>query len=315
MHKITKPQRRGKLKNPYKLIFKYLLDKTVLIADIIDITIEYIKNEPINNGNITRVIENIGDFNMGNPFGIAYDGIYIYINISRENKILVTDTEEKLITSWGGFGIENGQFHYIRNSVIYDCYIYVADLLNRRIQIFSIPDGRFIRSIKHTNPCWGISVYKSLIYVCSIDEDEISVYTKKGELMKTIRIPWKTVGDSNWRASIGPCNLIVIEDEIYIAGYYCGMIICLSIKGEYKFCLNGEDTGGRKFGRPQAIYLSDDSLYVGDKHGIQQFNRNKNFSFVKKFGGDKDYESSSITFVGDTCYSTDWDHGQVYIFK
>lgn len=316
MEEITnKSQRRIRLRNHYKNIVECLL-KVESIDVIIDLIIEYIKNEPINNGKLTASLTVVGSIHLLLPYGIAYNENYIYINNSGFNEVVVIDENRNFIKCWGKFGKENGEFYNIRNSVICESYIYIADLKNGRIQVFNILDGKFVTSIKHNCTSWGVYVYESLIYVCSIDADSISVYTNKGDVIKEIEIDKPKQKHNTGVAAdrIGPTNLIISDDDIYIVGTTCNMILCLSIKGEYKFGLNGKDTGGREFYKPCSIYLSDDSLYVGDKHGIQQFNRNNNFSFVKKFLGSND-GSYSITFVGNTCYSTDFENNKLNIFE
>jgi hypothetical protein len=80
------------------------------------------------------------------PTDVAWDkagNIYIADGIGNTNRVAKYDKDGKFIRQWGSTGSENGQFNGVKSLAI-DAQdnVYVADLGNKRIQVFDA-DGNF----------------------------------------------------------------------------------------------------------------------------------------------------------------------------
>jgi hypothetical protein len=80
------------------------------------------------------------------PTDVAWDkagNIYIADGIGNTNRVAKFDKDGKFIKQWGSTGSENGQFNGVKSLVV-DAQdnVYVADLGNKRIQVFDA-DGNF----------------------------------------------------------------------------------------------------------------------------------------------------------------------------
>lgn len=283
------------------------LKNTPLIMDIIKIITTYDCDEP----EIKEHFDTIGTRGTGKlkfttPRGIVTDGKYIYVNDSGNCRVQVMTTNGKFVTCWGKAGYGDGEFCWLGFSAIYRSNIYVADRDNRRIQVFSIPEGKFVRKFSCNYICWGICVSGSYIYV-SFENEYIGVYTLEGILVKEF------VCDKIY--VYGAKNLCVVNDEIYMINFALTSIFCFSISGEFKFSIDPVSKGGRRLLSPYSIIITDKSLYVGDKIGIQQFDRNNNFLLVKKINGKEDYNIGGMTFIDNMCFTTDCTNDIVRVFK
>lgn len=127
------------------------------------------------------------------PRGLIFlnDGGYILAR-SSDNMISRYNTDKSLVHEFGGFGVENGKFHYFRQIALdNENFIYVVDHNNHRIQKFDL-QGNFIMTWgkkakegvgngEFVSP-WGIIYFKGYILVSS--ENVIQFFTKAGVYVK-----------------------------------------------------------------------------------------------------------------------------------
>lgn len=83
--------------------------------------------------------------------------------------------------------------------------------------------------------------------------------------------------------SIGPSNLFIKNNEIYICGYRC----------------------------PSCVLLTEESLYICDSNGVQQFDVNDNFSFVKRLMN----IGACMTIANNRCYISAPSVNGVYVLR
>lgn len=303
------------------------LKVTPLIKDLIWIIIEYFGREPNIQGEIDIIIgairyKNIckkipkhiedGPVRFCHPEGIATDGINLYVSDSSGNDIEVIDPNGKYIMSCGTRGTEKGNFNGPCGLVIHNSQLYVADTGNKRIQIFSIPDMKFINELYLPFYPYKLSIYKSYLYICTWEKNSIFVYTLHGTLSHKINL--NGVCPNRYMSCSRMSSLSVTENDIYIAIAGCCTILCVTREGKYKFHSNGKIHGGRCFDNPQSIFVTDLMVYVGDRSGIQQFDI-QNFGFIKEFGNGLCAGISDMLFFNNKCYTSDWQHGCIFIFR
>lgn len=289
---------------------EYLLNNAWLIIDLIQIIIEYMNKEPLIIGELSNKIKN-DNICAGrtNSISTVFDGLHIYFTNTRIGEIYVIDTKGNTVKSMGKTGPNNGEFQVPRGLFINGTYIYIADRDNRRIQIFSIPEGQFINKIQFEYSCNGVNIYKSLLYVSFTRLQAIGEYTLGGTLRRFI----------NYSEIMRTCydcllQFQIFDDCIYIAsdGPNIG---CIPLNNDYGYLFKGEDYGGEKFERATCTLITDISLYIADNEKIQQFDRTNNNNFVRVFGKGIFKWLGSIVFINDKLYAFDRYDGCIYIIS
>lgn len=298
-------------------IYSELLKNTPLVKDVIWIIINYYDgdNELFIEGKLDKIIGQGGhrQLEFDNPEGIITDGIYIYICDTKNNRIQVIDKENKFVVCWV---LRNSGRNFLkpRNFAIHDLHIYIIYPIDPKVQVFSIPDCKFIKNIPteeicNQEICKEICIYNSHIYLSFYKW--ISVYTLNGTSIKTI--------NREYIPQLAQCafsNLFAIDEDIYIVNF--DNIACLSIEGKYKFCIYGKDYGVEDFNGIRCISLTQELLYVSDNNGVQQFSR-FNKKLIKKWHMDDDIQHkkivTSMAFVNKKCYTTIDKCNSIHIFK
>ena len=131
---------------------------------------------------------------LENPVGVAVDNVRnrLYVADSKQHCVVVYDTETGLLlTKFGKRGNGDGEFSYPTDvSVGADGRIYVADTLNRRIQIFD-PEYRYLDKFGQEGLQWGqfrkpksvaLDTYQN-IYVIDSDFSNFQVFDQKKRLL------------------------------------------------------------------------------------------------------------------------------------
>lgn len=99
-----------------------------------------------NDGRWVRTIESAGDTAFGDPTGVAFADGHVYIGDYGQDSIFVLGLDGAFVSSFGGTGSGDGQFHGISYlAVASDGRLLVTDYDNGRIQAFD-PDGTFLES-------------------------------------------------------------------------------------------------------------------------------------------------------------------------
>jgi sugar lactone lactonase YvrE len=131
---------------------------------------------------------------MQNPVAVATDLTRnrVYVVDSHQHCLVVYDSETGLlVTKVGSRGTEDGQFFYPTDVAVgLDGRIYVADAMNRRVQIFS-PDLKFLEKIGSEGTRWGeFRKPKSLalddyqnVYVVDSDFCNFQIFDQKKHLL------------------------------------------------------------------------------------------------------------------------------------
>lgn len=300
----------------YSDINNIILKETLLIKDLINIIIDYIDDGPKVKGELYKKVNKIKfrDFE-----GIATDGMNIYICHSSKSQIQIIDTNVNFITFMDIFDEKNKPFHQLLTIEIYNSELYVVGCDDTQssstVMIFNIFNRTLTRKFKCDNYYYCIKIHGSLIYMNFYNL--IDIYTTEGEFVRKITteslLPHIKI---NFLSSI-----FVKDNEIYlvdIGGFTGegakttnGCIVCLSMEGNYKFHLDKKI----RLLNPGVIYLTNRSLYVFDKKGINQYDRTNNFELIKYWGKQSCRAARGIVFVDNKCYVVNGRKPNLYIYK
>jgi DNA-binding beta-propeller fold protein YncE len=142
-------------------------------------------------------ITSVGTYGTGHlqfscPTGItvnASNGM-VYVSDSCNHRIQVLNSNLAFFSTFGKRGSSTGEFSY-PHGIAYDRSgnLYVADLDNYRIQVFT-HQGKFLRMFKqHRGKLWGpigIAIDLSdMVYISEVDNKSISVFSSRGQFVKT----------------------------------------------------------------------------------------------------------------------------------
>lgn len=288
--------------------------------DLIKIIMDYEKEFSIE-GTMIKLIEYKSERGTAILDGITNDGNYIYASAIANHRIVVFTREGKVKYCFGGYGNGDGQFNKPSSLIVYDSLLYVLDIENERIQIFTLFNERdngckIVRGFKCQHKCWGISIYQSQIFVTFVFQSKIGVYTLEGQLIKEIDQITQFKGKYMYGIS-------VLYDNIYVTCADINIIICFSINGIYRFhwyCPDDHD----KLTCPVGIASFSESVYISDEDSIRQFDLQGNLIkrwFYNNFnkGSLLTYASSfdrpNITFLGDNCLITGFNTNLIGFFK
>lgn len=290
-------------------IKEYLI--TALINDLINIIIEYTINEPYIKGELCNTLKNTNLRAVANSLGpveIISDGVYVYISDSWTNQIHIMDIKGDSNKSFGRYGTNYSEFNIPRGLCINETHLYVADRQNKRLQIFSVPDVKFIRKIEFKNLFNMVEINKSLLYVSFYMLGSIGEYTLGGELIRNIY----------YTNALSPGVYLkkfnIYDDDIYMIGDFLrDSVVCMSLNGTCKHVFDGASNGGDLFSNPQCVLVTDISIYIADVSHIQQFDRGNN-TFIRAIGKGIINCVTYMAFIDNKLYVFDTYDGYIYVF-
>ncbi len=210
---------------------------------------------------------------FNHPKGIAVDEWgNIWVTDCYQSKIKKYDGQGNYISTIGKHGNKAGEFNQPTGIAVNFVYIYVADHLNNRVQVFD-RNGSFIRQFgdKILKQPAGIAIRQDgescLIYVSDSKNNRIAIFDTLGNMVDSLgagldlREPWDICFDYN--------------NNLYIADVYNNRVVQLDAWGNklLTFGTQGKEAG--EFKLPQGLAVSPDGkyVYVIDTHNdrIQRF--------------------------------------------
>jgi sugar lactone lactonase YvrE len=156
-------------------------------------------------------------FNEPNDVAIGADGdIFIVQGHTPgrgDPRVLKFDNTGKFLKTWGGKGVEPGQFE-VAHGIAIDArgLLWVTDRENQRIQIFD-QDGKFIRELKYAGlPC-GLTIGKDAIYMVNGFAGQLLKLDLDGNVLAATGKPGKDLGE------FGEAHFVAVspKGEIFIA--------------------------------------------------------------------------------------------------
>lgn len=225
---------------------------------------------------------------------VSSDG-YVYIPDTLNNRIQKFTLDGRLVTKWGSFGSNDGEFRYpVGITTDKDGFVYAVDMLNSRIQKFT-SDGEFVKKwgsfgsqegefIFFIEEGWdyphgGITAdNKGYVYVADTYNDRIQKFTSDGVFVKE----WGVYGIRNGEFN-GPSDVAVDNRGfVYVADHFNHRIQKFDSQGTFEASW-GRDSEDYY---PYGISVYDDFVYVSDwyKHSVQKFTVNGELK--TEWGGD-----------------------------
>lgn len=231
------------------------------------------------------------------PMAVATDeNNNIYVSDTGNNRVVVFDSDGEFMFEFGSKGVANpmpgskadwapGKFSFPYGIDVESetGNIFVADMINKRIQIFD-RNGKFLDWFPKKKMTGGfaadvfptdIAVEKGKVYVCN--PYQVLIFTTKGELIKQIGMP----GDTNDKKiprfdrlngiDVGP------DGTIYAADSNNLRIQAIDPNGKVKWIVGEPSKAGaeisqekRVFGLPRNVSVGPDgNVYVADPFHFQ----------------------------------------------
>ena len=122
--------------------------------------------------------------------------------------------------SFGEQGSEPGQFHYPTDVQIFGNKIYIADNMNRRVQVFDF-EGQYVRSIGEGSglkQASGVYAYSGGVLVCDRKGKQVIHFDHQGTVLQVIDQGFET-----------PSDAVVIASKLYVADEEGGYIAVLEL--------------------------------------------------------------------------------------
>jgi len=225
-------------------------------------------------------------------------------------------------------GKEKVNFFYPQYLTVHEDTIYIPDYANKRIQVFALPSGQFIRSWNTNGFCVAVAYYESLLYVSFVVINTIRVYNLEGKEVRK----WNTGGLRN------PSCLAVADEIVYVADSENDRIVLFSTQGVVYGKWSGDAEGS--FNRPNGILIQpvkekakekakekeketeeetekempELSIYISDRYWVREFDVNGKCR--KKFGGEKILtRGDQFAFLDECLFIADYEDHQITVFQ
>jgi sugar lactone lactonase YvrE len=167
-----------------------LADQPVATALIVDPRVE--PGESATAGNAFDGGHGTAPGRFDQPMGIAVDRDgQFYVADRNNHRIQAFRRDGTFARAWGAQGSEPGQFREPHDVAVDEAFVYVADLWNQRVQIFT-PDGRAVGAITGApslSSPRGVCVDRGLVYIAEAAAGRVSVYDRDGHLVRAIGTP------------------------------------------------------------------------------------------------------------------------------
>ncbi|MCC6356053.1 MAG: hypothetical protein IT577_19370 [Verrucomicrobiae bacterium] len=150
-------------------------------------------------------------FGLSRPSGIAVDGTHVYVSDSGNSRVRVFSKNGTFVRMWGSQGSGPGQFKgggltafESPSGIAVDAdSVYVVDLGNNRIQVFS-KDGIFVRQwgsfgtvAGQFNAPESVAVDQQYVYVADALNYRVQVFKKDGTYVRAWQLPVATAWNGN----------------------------------------------------------------------------------------------------------------------
>jgi DNA-binding beta-propeller fold protein YncE len=209
------------------------------------------------------------------PLGVGTDKKgNIYISDTNNHRICVFDSQGRFLFEFGSYGIDRphapqekpwqgGQFNKPYGIAVADNgQIYVADMANGRVQVFS-PRGKFLfyfpqkKSLNPKSPAHAVmlrprdlTIFQDKVYIC--DSFRIAIFDLDGNYLGSLgsRKVGSRPGDL-----YAPNGVVVSEDgTVYVADSNNFRVQAFKPNGEVKWVLGGASSG-EKIGVPRGLAI------------------------------------------------------------
>ncbi|MDP4162450.1 MAG: 6-bladed beta-propeller [Bacillota bacterium] len=246
---------------------------------------------------------------LDKPMDVAKIGQFLYVTDTNHKQVQVFDSTGTPLFKFGKQGTGQGEFQFPYGiDGDKDGNVYVADLYNNRISIFT-PKGQFIRyftdASKKANflktPA-GLRIFNNNLFVTDIQLGKVIKYDLNGN--KLLELSAASSKDDTLNAP----NAVAVDSgqNIYVSDTGNQRIVTYDKKGKFVRIINGSinGTGASKFVNPRGIGIkSDGTLLMVDNMTHYVYGFDKTGKQVLQFGGlgsDKDqFYLPNVLYVDD----------------
>lgn len=234
---------------------------------------------------------------LDKPMDVSKIGQYLYVTDTNHKQVQVFDTSGTPIFKFGKKGNGDGEFQFPYGITgDKDGNVYVADLYNAKISIFS-PKGKFIKyftdELKKADFLkgpGGLRIINNTLYITDIQQNKVFKYSLGGK--KLMEISTATSKDDPLNAP----NAIAVDSDknIYVSDTGNQRLLSFDKNGKFIRLINGskDGKGDSKFVNPRGIGVEPNgTLLMVDNMTHYVYGFDKNGKQVFQFGGlgsDKD---------------------------
>ena len=261
------------------------------------------------------VLEQPWYFNRPNSVAVDNNG-YVYVADEYNHRIQKFTSDGQLVTKWGGYGSEDGQFAWPSGITIDSSgHVYATDSGNARIQKFT-SDGQFVAKWgsygSEDGQFWGlrgITVDSSgNVYTTDIENHRIQKFTSNGDFVTK----WGSSGNEDGQFSVPQGIAVDSNTNVYVADSGNHRIQKFSSSGQFIAKWGSSGSGDGQFDYTSGIAVdSSGNVYAADfgNYRIQKFGSSG--QFITKWGshgsGDGQFndprglaaDSSGYVYVAD----------------
>jgi DNA-binding beta-propeller fold protein YncE len=228
---------------------------------------------------------------LSKPMDVAKIGQFVYVTDTNNQQVQVFDSSGTPVFKFGKKGTGEGEFQFPYGITgDKDGNIYVADLYNAKISIFS-SKGKFLRYFTDenkktdflTSPA-GLRIYNKKLYVTDVQQNKVMVFDLKGK--KLLEITAATAKDDFLYAP----NAVTVDDDknIYVSDTGNQRIVVFNKKGKFIRLINGskDGKGDSKFVNPRGIAIQGNgNLMMVDNMTHYVYGFDKKGKQIFQFGG------------------------------
>lgn len=196
---------------------------------------------------------------LSTPLAVAVNHKKVFVANADLHQIIVYDKKGKIVGTIGEPGSGAGQLNYPVDILLHsNGNLYIADLYNHRIQVFS-SEGGFLYTIGEgqITPAAIASDGKGNLYVSDISSHSIQKYSKEGELISSFGQPGEDIGEFKF------ANGLTVDPKrghLYVADSQNYRIQKFTTDGDFIEIVNSEVA----MQLPKGIKFYQDNLYVVD---------------------------------------------------
>lgn len=227
------------------------------------------------------IISGEGLNKLDSPNGAVTDDNRVFIANSKKNSIAVFNLEGEFQFPIGRFGENDGELQFPVDVELYQDQLFVADLGNNRIQVFT-KEGQFLdlfpreRNIKPA----AITIAFDKVYVSDIYSQTIKVYSPTGKLLQEF--------GARGKERLNYANGLTVMDngDVVVSDSQNNRIAVFDSNGSYK----GHLLKNEKLGFPKGMTNIEGDILVADatKKSIYRFSASGKFE--EKVLGDIELE-------------------------
>jgi DNA-binding beta-propeller fold protein YncE len=212
------------------------------------------------------LVREIGQGILKDPCGLAIspDGATVFVSDFELHAVLQYRMDGTLVRRIGSKGTEAGKFDEPQGLVVSKAgELFVADVINHRVQVFRVSDGTFLRQIggargnedgRFNQPAdVALSPNETELFVVDYDNDRIQVFgVRDGQYLRG----WGSQGSADGQFK-GPQSMAVTgSGEVVVADTYNHRVCVFDLNGTFRRSIGSQGSGPGQFEHPTILAYS-----------------------------------------------------------